>query len=154
MPLYIEKINGDVNRPTDRPTNRQGEYRAICLFRKLENRKKAEICNNPYDTLLALTTIITSIPKTANCNSERKKSDSKGYDKLVSIYLDDYWPDGCHIKFKNACFGERFLGNLIYHFQKYNSRERVTWKHTFFNHLDCSPFTSKIQNINDISREL
>ena len=41
MPLYIEKINGDVNRPT----NRQGEYRAICLFRKLENRKKAEICN-------------------------------------------------------------------------------------------------------------
>ena len=42
MPLYIEKINGDVNRPT----NRQGEYRAICLFRKLENRKKAEICNN------------------------------------------------------------------------------------------------------------
>ena len=37
MPLYIEKINGDVDR--------QGEYRAICLFRKLENRKKAEICN-------------------------------------------------------------------------------------------------------------
>ena len=34
------------NRPTDRPTNRQGEYRAICLFRKLENRKKAEICKN------------------------------------------------------------------------------------------------------------
>ena len=30
---------------TDQPTNRQGEYRAICLFRKLENRKKAEICN-------------------------------------------------------------------------------------------------------------
>ena len=30
---------------TDRPTNRQGEYRAICLFRKLENRKEAEICN-------------------------------------------------------------------------------------------------------------
>ena len=30
---------------TNRPTNRQGEYRAICLFRKLENRKKAEICN-------------------------------------------------------------------------------------------------------------
>ena len=37
MPLYIEKINGHVDR--------QGEYRAICLFRKLENRKKAEICN-------------------------------------------------------------------------------------------------------------
>ena len=32
MPLYIEKINGDVNG--------QGEYRAICLFRKLENRQK------------------------------------------------------------------------------------------------------------------
>ena len=42
MLLYIEQINGDV----DRPTNRQGEYRAICLFQKLENRKKAEICNN------------------------------------------------------------------------------------------------------------
>ena len=45
MPLYIEKINGDVNRPTNQPTDQQGEYRAICLFRKLENRKKAEICN-------------------------------------------------------------------------------------------------------------
>ena len=32
---------GDVDQPTDQ----QGEYRAICLFRKLENRKKAEICN-------------------------------------------------------------------------------------------------------------
>ena len=41
MPLYIEKINGDVDQPTDQP----GKYRAICLFRKLENRKKAEICN-------------------------------------------------------------------------------------------------------------
>ena len=30
---------------TDQPTNQQGEYRAICLFQKLENRKKAEICN-------------------------------------------------------------------------------------------------------------
>ena len=45
MPLYIEKINGDVYQPTDQPTDQQGEYRAICLFRKLENRKKAEICN-------------------------------------------------------------------------------------------------------------
>ena len=43
MALYIEKINGDVNQPTDR----QVEYRAICLFRKLETRKKAEICNDP-----------------------------------------------------------------------------------------------------------
>ena len=30
---------------TNRPTDQQGEYNAICLFRKLENRKKAEICN-------------------------------------------------------------------------------------------------------------
>ena len=29
----------------DQPTDQQGEYRANCLFRKLENRKKAEICN-------------------------------------------------------------------------------------------------------------
>ena len=44
--LYIlKKINGDVDRPTDQPTDRQGEYGAICLFRKLENKKKAEICN-------------------------------------------------------------------------------------------------------------
>ena len=43
MPLYVlKKTNGDVDQPTDR----QGEYRAICLFRKLENRKKAEICKN------------------------------------------------------------------------------------------------------------
>ena len=34
---------------TDRPTDRKGEYREICLFRKLENRKKAEICNNNND---------------------------------------------------------------------------------------------------------
>ena len=33
------------NQPTNRQTDQQGEYRAICLFRKLENRKKAEICN-------------------------------------------------------------------------------------------------------------
>ena len=49
MPVYIEKINGDddqpTNQPTDQPTDQPGEYRAICLFRKLENRKKAEICN-------------------------------------------------------------------------------------------------------------
>ena len=54
MPLYIEKINGDANRPTDQ----QGEYRAICLFRKLENRKKAEICKyerrkQPFPTFFA-----------------------------------------------------------------------------------------------------
>ena len=49
MPLYIEKINGDVDRPTNRPTDQPGEYRAICLFQKLENRKKAEICNNAED---------------------------------------------------------------------------------------------------------
>ena len=35
--LYILKklMVTSTNRPTDRPTNRQGEYRAICLFRKL-----------------------------------------------------------------------------------------------------------------------
>ena len=32
MPVYIEKINGDVDRPTNQPTDQQGEYRAICLF--------------------------------------------------------------------------------------------------------------------------
>ena len=48
MPVYIEKINGDVDQPTDQ----QGEYRAICLFRKLENRKKAEICKYLVDTLM------------------------------------------------------------------------------------------------------
>ena len=39
------------DQPTDRPTNRQGEYRSICLFRKLENRKKAEICNTATKTM-------------------------------------------------------------------------------------------------------
>ena len=49
--LYIlKKINGDVNQPTDRPTNRPGEYRAICLFWKLEDRKRAEICNLKIST--------------------------------------------------------------------------------------------------------
>ena len=47
--IYIEKIYGDVDRPTNRPSDQQGEYRAICLFRKLENRKKAEICNMEYE---------------------------------------------------------------------------------------------------------
>ena len=32
MPVYIEKINGDIDQPTDQPTDQQGEYRAICLF--------------------------------------------------------------------------------------------------------------------------
>ena len=51
--LYIlKKINGDVNRPTNQPTDQQGEYRAICLFRKLENRKKAEICNSKIQWLM------------------------------------------------------------------------------------------------------
>ena len=48
MPVYIEKINGDVNRPTNRPTDRQGEYRAICLFesKKIEKRQRIAIFNN------------------------------------------------------------------------------------------------------------
>ena len=52
--LYILKklMVTSTNRPTDRPTNRQGEYRAICLFRKLENRKKAEICNSPKEKIV------------------------------------------------------------------------------------------------------
>ena len=57
--LYIlKKINGDVDQPTDRPTNRQGEYRAICLFRKLENRRKAEICNYFITSILVLWTML------------------------------------------------------------------------------------------------
>ena len=44
MPVYIEKINGDANQPIDRPTDQQGKYSGICLSRKIENRKKAEIC--------------------------------------------------------------------------------------------------------------
>ena len=49
MPVYIEKINGDVDRPidqpTDRPTDQQGEYRAICLFEswKIEKRQRIAI---------------------------------------------------------------------------------------------------------------
>ena len=41
MPVYAEKINGDVNRPTDQ----QGEYRAICLFKcqKKEKRQRFAI---------------------------------------------------------------------------------------------------------------
>ena len=45
MPVYIEKNNGDANQPT----NRQGEYRAFCLFeiktikkgRDLQKHRKA-----------------------------------------------------------------------------------------------------------------
>ena len=44
--IYWKKLMvTSTDRPTNRPTDQQGEYRAICLFRKLENRKKAEICN-------------------------------------------------------------------------------------------------------------
>ena len=39
MPVYIEKINDDVDRPTT------GQIKSNLPFRKLENRKKAEICN-------------------------------------------------------------------------------------------------------------
>ena len=37
MPVYIEKINGDVDRPTDQPT---GQIYSNLPFRMLENRKK------------------------------------------------------------------------------------------------------------------
>ena len=52
--LYILKklMVTSTDRPTHQPTNRQGEYRAICLFRKLGNRKKAEICKNRCHNLL------------------------------------------------------------------------------------------------------
>ena len=44
--IYLKKLMvTSTNRLTDQPTDQQGEYRAICLFRKLENGKKAEICN-------------------------------------------------------------------------------------------------------------
>ena len=42
----VTSTDQPTDQPTDRPTDRQGEYRAICLFRKLENKKKAEICNS------------------------------------------------------------------------------------------------------------
>ena len=40
MPVYIERINGDVDQPTDRPTNQQGKYRAICLFESQKREKR------------------------------------------------------------------------------------------------------------------
>ena len=37
MPVYIEKINGDVDRPTNRPTNRANiEQSAFSNVRKLK----------------------------------------------------------------------------------------------------------------------
>ena len=49
--LYMLKklMVTSTNQPTDQPTDQPGEYRAICLFRKLENRKKAEICNYSFE---------------------------------------------------------------------------------------------------------
>ena len=43
------------NQPTDQPTDQPGEYRAICLFQKLENRKKAEICNLQFSFKTVMT---------------------------------------------------------------------------------------------------
>ena len=43
MPVYIEKINGDIDRPTNQPTDQQGEYRAICLFESLKLEKRQRI---------------------------------------------------------------------------------------------------------------
>ena len=45
----VTSTDQPTDRPTDQPTDQPGEYRAICLFRKLENRKKAEICNYKYE---------------------------------------------------------------------------------------------------------
>ena len=58
MPLYIEKINGDVNQPTDRPIDRQGEYRAICLFRKFENRKRQRFAMMLILMVISMTTCL------------------------------------------------------------------------------------------------
>ena len=44
MPLYIEKINGDVNRPTDRPTDRVNiEQSAFFESKKIEKRQRFAI---------------------------------------------------------------------------------------------------------------
>ena len=51
MPVYIEKINGDVDQPTNRPTNRANIEQSA--FSNV--RKKAEICNlRSFDLLLHL----------------------------------------------------------------------------------------------------
>ena len=61
MPLYIEKKL--MVTSTDRPTNRQGEYRAICLFESQKIEKKAENCNNGYhNQLLQGGTLIITQP--------------------------------------------------------------------------------------------
>ena len=44
MPVYKEKANGDVDQPTNQPTDRVNIEQSA-FFRKLEYRKKAEICN-------------------------------------------------------------------------------------------------------------
>ena len=52
MPVYIEKINGDVtDQPTDQPTDRANIEQSA--FSKLDKRKKAEICNSKYRPKLA-----------------------------------------------------------------------------------------------------
>ena len=69
---------------TDQPTNQQGEYRAICLFRKLENRKKAEICNfgNVFASLRRWTPVLTYIFTSQMFRSKRLI-------EFYSLVLDD-----------------------------------------------------------------
>ena len=52
---------------TNQPTNQQGEYRAICLFRKLENRKKAEICNSSINFFLVFSLLSSSNSQSVVC---------------------------------------------------------------------------------------
>ena len=47
MPVYIEKINGDDNRPTNQPTNRVNiEQSAFSKVRKIEKRQRFAIAHN------------------------------------------------------------------------------------------------------------
>ena len=57
MPVYIEKINGDVDRPTDRPTNQPTnraniEQSAFSKFETLEKRQRFAICAMPENFMI------------------------------------------------------------------------------------------------------
>ena len=68
--LYIlKKI---VVTSTDQPTNQHAEYRAICFFRKLENRKKAEICNSINGDYFFQSLFNYKICKTTACTTTFK----------------------------------------------------------------------------------
>ena len=53
MPLYIEKINGDVNRPTDQPTDQPTdrvniEQSAFFESQKIEKRQRVAIFSSAH----------------------------------------------------------------------------------------------------------